>query len=78
MKPDQTYLHEHTVMLKEVLETNLQIKKLTIENKDKPNKKDQQKPTGDERVILVFLRNINSIRLNSLIQLGFGSHFKTM
>jgi len=46
-------------MLKEVLETNLQIKKLTIENKEKPKKRDQQKQEGDERVIkIVVFKNL--------------------
>jgi len=40
-------------MLKEVLETNLQIKKLTIENKEKPKKR-EQKQEGDERVKFYF------------------------
>lgn len=53
---DQTYLHEHTVVLTKAVQTNLDIKNLLVKSSDKDkdkekDKKKEQKPQNEERVI---------------------------
>ena len=69
---DMTFLHEHTVMLTKVLETNGDIKKILIDQKnedkdgEKTKKKEPVRPEDNERVFLFLTFKSSNLPFNRL------------